>query len=99
MFETFIDAERAKGKICILPTQPAYNIKQIFAVPIITRSMQIGVMIQDKSSGKQFFIELPPDYIDPDALAIQLRLALNEACEARARLNVYLKEKENVTQS
>ena len=56
-------------------------------------------MIQDKSSGKQFFIELPPDYIDPDALAIQLRLALNEACEARARLNVYLKEKANVTQS
>ena len=97
MFEEFLETERIAGKVYVLSTNEAHNIKHVFIAPVITRGMQVGIIIQDKMSGKQFFIELPPEDIDPDVFALQLKLALNDARKTRAKLNVFRKDKSNVT--
>ena len=58
MIEKFLDEIRLKGQVRVLSSQDSHELGQSQVSPVITRGGQAGVVIQDRSSGKSWMIEV-----------------------------------------
>jgi len=92
MFEGFLNEVREKGEVRVLAEQQSHSISQIEIQPIVTRTNQIGVMLQDRSSGKSFMIEVE-NVGDTGKLIVDFAGALDKAISLKNRFNRMLQEK------
>ena len=92
MLESFLDNLREDGKIRVLSSQNSHEITAINMAPIVTRDSKVGVLLQDRSSGKSFMIEInKPEEISN--FITQLQQALNVASGVHEKLHTLMKER------
>ena len=97
MMESFLDAIRTEGKLRVVSSQDSHDIKHLIFSPVITRDFKVGILLQDKLSGKSYFIEVGGDFKDVDCFHSMLRTAFDDALATHLKLTALMKEKTNGT--
>lgn len=97
MMEDFLDQIRLEGKLRVVSTQDAHSINQLAMSPVITRDCQVGILLQDKTSGKSWMIEVTKDFYEIDTFVTLLRSSFNDALACHLKLQAIIKDKANVS--
>ena len=93
MLETFLDQVRNEGKVRVLSSQDAHDLNRIEIAPVVTREYQVGVLLQDRTSGKSWMIEIGEDSNTIDDFEHKLLSAMVEALNCKLNLQSLMQKK------
>lgn len=92
MLTKFLDEVRTDGNVRVVSNQDAHVLSQITLAPVVTTSYQVGVLLQDKSSGKNWMIEIDTNTDEIEAFILSLNHALSIAKETHHKFHEIIKE-------
>ena len=95
MFEAFLEKIKEEGKARVVSTQDSHEIKLVECEAVITRSMQFGILLQDRPSGRTWMINIGEKKDTEEFLKkLSNSLLLAHAYEQECKDNIFSKEKE-----
>ena len=93
MFESFLQDVRNQGKVRVISSQESHNVKHLEVGAVITRDDQIGIMFQDKSSGKNWMIEIGSDPEEFQQAIVKISDAFLAANNLKGKFDEMLRNK------
>ena len=93
MMEQFLDKMRQGGKTRVVSSQDSHKLSLMTLSAVVTRECQVGVLMQDKASGKSWFIEVDGKLDEVNDFNRKLQDCLDDAMNCHYLLQDVIKAK------